>query len=168
MGKWRLVLLGLIMAASACNLSTQPIATAPAVTETAPATFTRPATVTPLGFTAQPTLQPPPNVSTGGSGALCQVYTTYSGSDSANLLSLRAQPSTTGAQLYKLPNNAQVFLIPDSLEVEAEGYHWLNIVYVDTSQNRYEGWTARDSFSTNGVRDPAIATLRATGQQALC
>jgi hypothetical protein len=172
MAKWRLMLIVLALALVACNLSTQPLATAPAVTETIPATFALPATVTPLALPGQPTLQPPPlplpNSTALPSGTLCQVYTTFSGNDPDNLLSLRAQPGTTATQLYKLPNNSRVFRVPDSQEVEAEGYHWLNIIYVDAAQNRYEGWTARDSFSTNGVRDPSIETLRPTGQQSPC
>jgi hypothetical protein len=172
MAKRGFILLGLAVVLVACNLSTQPLATAPAVTETVPATFALPATVTPLALPNLPTLQPPPlplpNSTPLPSGTQCQVYTTFSGNDPNNLLSLRAQPSTTAPQLYKLPNNTRVFRVPNSQEVEAEGYHWLNIIYVDSAQNRYEGWTARDSFSTDGVRDPSIDTLRTTGQQSPC
>jgi hypothetical protein len=133
--------------------------------------------LTPLGsgsVRATPSLAalPLPDINitpnTTSTGQLCQVYTTYSGLDPANKLSLRAQPSAAATQMLKMPNNAQVFLVPGSQEVEAEGYHWLNIIYVDPLGNRYQGWTARDSFSAQGVRDPSIATLRATGQQAPC
>jgi hypothetical protein len=93
---------------------------------------------------------------------------TYSGSDPANLLSMRAQPSVSATQIIKLPNNTSVFRLPNSQEIEADGYHWLNIIYIDLSQQRFQGWTARDSFAKNGVRDPLIATLRATNQQSPC
>jgi hypothetical protein len=101
-------------------------------------------------------------------GGTCQVYITYSGPDPANLLSLRSQPSVSAPQLAKIPNNVQVFLIPNTQEIVADGYHWLNILYVDSFQNRYQGWTARDGYSSNGVRDTTIATLRPAGQQAAC
>jgi hypothetical protein len=101
-------------------------------------------------------------------GGSCQVYITYSGRDPANLLSLRSQPSVSAPQVAKIPNNVQVFLVPNTQEIAADGYHWLNIIYVDSFQNRYQGWTARDGFSTNGVADPSVATLRPAGQQAAC
>jgi hypothetical protein len=117
---------------------------------------------------AQQSLPAQPIANLGNTGAQCAVYVTYSGVDPANKLSLRAQPSADAAQLFKLPNNTQVYLKPGAQEVDAEGYHWLNIVYIDPTQTRYEGWAARDSYIFNGVRDPSIATLRATGQQVPC
>ncbi len=115
--------------------------------------------------TRQPTLVPVTSVPQFGS--ICQVYTTYSGADPRNSLSLRSAPNTTAAQVFRVPTNQQVLLIPNTGEVEGDGYHWLNVLYVDGSM-RYMGWMARDSFSTNGVRDPAVSTLRHAGTQAEC
>ncbi|MDZ4764258.1 MAG: hypothetical protein SGI73_06865 [Chloroflexota bacterium] len=98
----------------------------------------------------------------------CDVYSTYSGGNPANTLSMRSTPSGGAEQIVRLPNASQVFRIPNSQEIDAEGYHWLNIIYVDARQNRYEGWTARDSYQLGGVRDPSVATLRPTGQQTAC
>ncbi|MEO8607707.1 MAG: hypothetical protein ABI690_07505 [Chloroflexota bacterium] len=166
----RLGLLLLTVLLAACNLTTEPVDTPPTATEAVEQTSSLPASVTPLGVGSQPTLAPPPvaNTPTMPSGTLCMVYTTYSGSDPNNLLSLRAQPSVSATQVIKLPNNASVFRFPNSKEILADGYHWLNIIYIDTAQNRFQGWTARDSFEANGVRDSLIATLRATNQQAAC
>src|SRR5436853_7886307 len=97
---WLLWLLFAVMM-SACNLTTQPIATASLTTDT-PEQL--PPTVTPLVLTTQPTLQPPP-LNAGATfppGAMCQVYTTFSGADPNNLLSLRAQPSVNANQVLKL------------------------------------------------------------------
>jgi hypothetical protein len=96
------------------------------------------------------------------------VYTTYSGSDPDNLLSLRAAPTVTARQIMKLPNTTRVYRVPNSQEIEADGYHWLNIIYIDEAQNRFQGWTARDSFESGGVRNTLIATLRETSEQASC
>ena len=101
-------------------------------------------------------------------GVQCQIYTTYSGPDRNNLLSLRASPSTTATQVFRVPNNAQVLRVPNSAEVEANDYHWLNMIYVDTTAIRYIGWMARDSYSRGGVRDTSIETLVPTGTQAAC
>lgn len=170
MRKWWLMLILVATLATACNLSTHPIVNTPQSTEAASQPLLPLPSVTPLVLTTQPTLPPPPllDVATFAPGTQCAVYTTYSGSDPDNLLSLRAQPTVTANQILKLPNTTRVFLIPNAQEVEADGYHWLNIIYIDTDQNRYQGWTARDSFATNGVRDPSIATLRPTGQQSPC
>jgi hypothetical protein len=81
---------------------------------------------------------------------------------------MRAEPRAESTQLLRVPTNVQVYLVPGSQEVEAEGYHWLNVIYVDPSQNRYQGWIARDSYIRSGVRIPSIATLIPTGQQAPC
>lgn len=117
----------------------------------------------------QPTPQPSPLPTFAPQiGGICPVYLTYSGSDPANKLSLRSQPSVNAPQVLKVPNNTQVFQIPGSQETEGDGYHWLNVVYVDAQQNRYEGWIARDSYERGGVRYPEIATLQPTGQQAQC
>jgi hypothetical protein len=161
----------LMVLLAACNLTTRAVAPQPVVPPTllvtAPFTTADPfATPSPLPLQPPPLTAAPTLAASGGN--LCAVYTTYSGNDPANKLSLRAQPSVAATQLLKLPNRASVYLVPGSQEVEAEGYHWLNIVYIDESQNHYEGWTARDSYSKNGVRDLSIATLRTTGQQIAC
>lgn len=109
---------------------------------------------------------PAPNASVLGQN--CPVYVVYSGSDPANVISLRAQPSAASPQVMRVPNNMRVYLVPGTQEVEAEGYHWLNIVYVDAAQNRYQGWAARDSFMQSGIRDTSIQTLRPTGEQSPC
>jgi len=109
---------------------------------------------------------PSPNAQALGQN--CAVYVVYSGSDPDNVISLRAQPDTTAPQVLRIPNNARVYLVPGSVEIEADGYHWLNVLYVDAAQNRYQGWAARDSFMEGGVRDTSINTLRATGEQSPC
>jgi hypothetical protein len=81
---------------------------------------------------------------------------------------MRSEPSANAIQVIRVPTNTQVYLVPGSQEVAAEGYHWLNVIYVTPSQNRYQGWIARDSYIRSGVRDPSIATLIPTGQQAPC
>ncbi len=101
-------------------------------------------------------------------GQTCQVYLVYSGADPANVISMRARPSADAPLVIRVPNNARVFLVPNAQEVAMEGYHWLNILYVDAGQNRYQGWAARDSFMQAGIRDTSIATLRGTGEQAPC
>ncbi|MBK8025814.1 MAG: hypothetical protein IPK19_31600 [Chloroflexi bacterium] len=101
-------------------------------------------------------------------GALCPVYTTYSGARSDNKLSLRSAPSAGATQVFRVPNQVEVLLVPGSSEVEADGYHWLNVIYVESAQTRYVGWIARDSYQLNGVRDPSIATLRPAGTQSPC
>lgn len=162
----------LIVLLAACNLTTQPVAVAPTETATVEvvATFALPASVTPLFAGGQPTLAPPPlpNSPTLPPGSECPTYTTYSGSDPDNLLSLREQPAVSARQIIKLPNNTTVFRVPGSQETEADGYHWINIIYIDAAKNRFQGWTARDSFESDGVRNTLIATLRETGQQAPC
>jgi hypothetical protein len=151
---------------SACNLSSEAVTETPvpATDEVVAATFVLPATATP----AQPTLLAIGATAAPNGERACQVYVTYSGSDPANKLSLRAEPRTSAPQLYRMPNNRRVYLIPESVEVEAEGYHWLNLVYFDESQTRYEGWATRDSYVRGGVRDPNISTLVSTGEQAPC
>jgi len=152
----------LALVVSACNLTTER------PTEVLPTpTLEMIETAEPSNLpTALPSLAPPPVLMRSGNG--CAVYMTYSGEDPDNKLSLRAEPNTSAVQLLRLPNNVQVYQLRGTQEVEAEGYRWLNIFYVDAQQVRYEGWAARDSFETGGVRDPAIATLRATGQQVEC
>lgn len=116
--------------------------------------------------TPQPTLFPV--TSAPPLGTLCQVYTTYSGTDPRNNLSLRVNASVSAPQIFRVPTGQQVYLVPGSGEIEADGYHWLNVIYVQSPQMRYQGWMARDSFSANGVRDPSIATLRLMNAQAGC
>ena len=98
----------------------------------------------------------------------CQVYTTYSGSDPQNKLSLRSSASLSSPQVFRVPTNTQVMLVPRSQEMVGDNYHWLNVIYIDASLKRYQGWMARDSYMQNGVPDPSIATLRPTGIQAVC
>jgi hypothetical protein len=166
-----LMILTLILFTLACNLTTQP--PPPTANPLAPSPTTI-LTNTPVGASVadRPTLPPLPNISTTPVAAadegFCLVYTTYSGNDPGNLLSLRAEPSASSTQVLRIPNFAPVLLVSGSQEVQAEGYHWLNVIYIHTDQTRYQGWMARDSFSRGGVRDPSIATLRLTGQQQPC
>jgi len=180
------IVVGLVlMVCAGCNLS--KLDTVPATTEVPTATLSgtdRP-TRTPISFgaTERPTLLPLgegssvintpqptliPVTSVPPLGTLCQIYTTYSGVDPRNSLSLRTSASVSAPQVFRVPNNQNVFLVPGSGEIEADGYHWLNIIYVQSPQMRYQGWMARDSFSANGVRDPSIATLRLVNAQAGC
>jgi hypothetical protein len=170
------LLLLLLIAALGCNLSSSPppLPTvedieAPAETEGASPPLL--ATITIVSDDTQPTLPPLPNISVTSApslGSQCQVYVTYSGVNADNKLSMRMEPSPSAPQIFRVPNNTQVFLVPGSQEVEAEGYHWLYVLYVDSPEARYQGWIARDSFETNGVRDPSIATLRDAGTLAPC
>ena len=165
MSKARIFLL--LIFVSACNLTRQPPTEIPPPLTTEEVIEPIEQTIEPLNQpTALPTLAPPPVLLRSGNG--CAVYITYSGVDPNNKLSLREQPSISAVQVLKLPNNVQVYQLRGTQEIEAEGYHWLNIFYVDAQQVRYEGWAARDSFETGGVRDPSIATLRATSQQVEC
>lgn len=115
--------------------------------------------------TPQPTLIPV--TSAPVLNTMCQSYTTFSGADPRNSLSLRTNPSVNAPQVFRVPNNTQVLLVPGSQETEGDGYHWLNVIYVG-KETRYSGWMARDSFSTNGVRDPSVATLKPLGASAAC
>ncbi len=163
MPKAVLILLLAAVITSGCNLTTQrPTEIIPTVEIDDVVETAEPSNLP----TALPTLAPPPVLLRSGDG--CAVYTTFSGADPDNKLSLREQPNTSAVQILKLPNNAQVYQLRGTQEVESEGYHWLNIFYVDAQQVRYEGWAARDSFEQGGVRDPSIATLRATGNQVEC
>lgn len=168
---WKCLLLLLAVVISACNLSNEPPTAAPTPTEAEivttdnPAAQPTPALTTVNAFPQQTAPASPGALDTGRS---CDVYTTYSGTDPRNVLSMRAEPSADSAQVVRVPNNSAVFLVPGAQEVEAEGYHWLNVIYVDAAQNRYEGWIARDSFMSGGVRDPSISTLRPAGRQAAC
>lgn len=98
----------------------------------------------------------------------CQVYVTYSGSRTDNKLSMRAEPSASAPQIFRVPNNAEVLRVPGSEEVEADGYHWLNVLYNETTGTRYVGWIARDSYEVNGARDLTVATLRSIATQRPC
>lgn len=185
MGRISLLILVILISAG-CNLSQTEVAAIPtntaSITEDAAPRPTR----TPISFgdevrptllplsgagsviqnTAQPTLIPVTSVP--ALGGLCAIYITYSGVDPRNNLSLRTSASASAPLIFRVPTNVQVLLVPGSQEVEAETYHWLNVIYVQSPQMRYQGWMARDSFSTNGVRDPSIATLRPIGAQAGC
>ncbi len=180
----RIGLLLFIIISAGCTLSMEQAAT-PTVEALNPTVDFRP-TRTPISFgaTVRPTLLPlgTPNngvintpqptllpvTSAPPLGGLCQVYTTYSGADPRNSLSLRNSASTSAPQIFRVPTNEQVFLVPGSGEIEADGYHWLNVIYVLSPQMRYQGWMARDSFAVNGKRDPSIATLRLVNAQAGC
>jgi hypothetical protein len=171
---WRILAVLLIFAgvSAACNLRAE----SSVVTETPPANETPQPTLEPSPFTPPFILTPlrttplpnPSGAEATPEAGFCFVYTTYSGSDSANLISLRESPSTSAPQLARMPNNSEVLLVPGSAEVQADGYRWLNIYYQGSGSTRLEGWTARDSFSRGGVRDTSIATLRPTGRQAPC
>ncbi|MEP6985345.1 MAG: hypothetical protein ABI970_07100 [Chloroflexota bacterium] len=183
----RLWIILILMLCAGCNLSKTEVAdlptVPPSITEAVTPHLTR--TPIPFGTTVLPTLLPLPGnivgivvntpqatlipvTSAPPLGTVCQVYTAYSGVAPQNTLSLRTSGSITAPQVFRVPTNSQVLLVPSSQEVEGDGYHWLNVIYVDPSQTRYQGWMARDSFSTNGVRDPSIATLRPTGASAGC
>ncbi len=175
------------LAGVACNLS----ATAPtlpaetAIMTDAPAAVTvvdappllATITLTEAGAAgAVPTLLPLPGLpvtdvpltSVPALGQTCQVYLTYSGTRADNRLSMRAEPDTDSPQIYRVPNNTEVLLVPGSQEVEADGYHWLLVIYEESPQMRIQGWVARDSYAVGGVRDPAIATLRPGAGQQPC
>lgn len=157
---------GLVLLVSACNLTDEPPITVQPPTEAVVTQAPLPSpALTPLGPTPLPALG---STNSPALGQQCQVYTTYSGTDPRNVLSLRSEPSANAVQVFRVPTNVSVYLVPGSQEVEAEGYHWLNVIYVDPAQNRYQGWMARDSYLQSGVRNPSIATLRPTGQQAAC
>jgi hypothetical protein len=171
---WLLGVIALICAA--CNLTqSNPVAAPTRAPSSTPSQIPN-ATSTPQAFNVTLMSVPLPNVvatavpvtSVPVLGMRCQVYLTYSGARNDNKLSLRSAPSTTATQVFRVPNNIEVLLIPDSLETEADGYRWLNVIYEASPQMRYTGWIARDSFETNGVRDPSIATLRPTGRQTTC
>ncbi|MFN8531615.1 MAG: SH3 domain-containing protein [Anaerolineae bacterium] len=189
-----LFLAGVLSALSACNLSAEPPdgegAIGEFITETAgdpvDAALTSPepirterapfVTPTPLPGLSDPVTFPTnvlastpfPVVAITPLGIQCVVYTTYSGTDPANKLRLRSTPSANAEMVLLLPNNADVWVIPNTQEVEADGYHWLHLIYVDGLQNRYEGWVARDSYMSGGVRDPSVNTLRLTDRQTAC
>jgi hypothetical protein len=159
----------IVLISAACNLSATPPTLEPTYTPRPIASPSSLPAATP--DVVLPTLLPLPPIATSVPllGTLCQVYTTYSGVDPNNKLSLRSTPSAEAYQVLRVPNNAQVFLVPGSLEVVAEDYHWLNVIYADAAtQVRYQGWMARDSYSVQGVRNPTIPTLRQTGVQAPC
>jgi len=169
--------MSLILICSACNLSVSPPTPTPGVTQLS--TFLVTATQDGIQSTpvvARPTRLPLPGLpetaipvtSVPSLNATCQVYTTYSGVRSDNTLSLRADPTTEAVQLFRVPNNTEVYLVPGSQEADADGYHWLNVIYEASSQVRYIGWIARDSFEVNGVRDTSVATLRRTASQVPC
>lgn len=166
MGKIGIMLLLLAMMISACNLSDNPPVTSFPPTENFAAETPVPSpALTPLGPTPLPALGSSSNPALG---TVCDVFTTYSGTDPRNVLSMRAEPSANATLVIRVPTNNPVYRVPDSQEVEAEGFRWLNVIYVDPSQNRYTGWIARDSYIQSGVRNPSISTLRPTGQQAPC
>ena len=180
------IVITLAVICAGCNLNRAEVAALPTnmpvVTEDATPRPTR----TPIAFgvTTLPTLLPLPGnpgslintpqptlipvTSVPPMGSVCQIYVAYSGVDPQNKLSLRTSASISAPQVFRVPTNAHVLLIPTSQETEGDGYHWLNVIYIDSSQIRYQGWMARDSFSTNGVRDPSIATLRPLGATAPC
>lgn len=175
----------LMLVCAGCNLNRTEVAVlptdAPESTEAATSHATR--TPIPFGVTSLPTLIPLPDsgtitvstpqptllpvTSAPPLNTMCPVYNTYSGVDPRNSLSLRTAASVSAPQVFRVPTGVQVLLVPGSQETEGDGYHWLNVIYVD-KETRYVGWMARDSFSTNGVRDPSVATLRPLGATAVC
>ncbi|MCA9896254.1 MAG: hypothetical protein KC615_24890, partial [Anaerolineae bacterium] len=171
---WLILLI--VFAGMACNLA---VGSAPtAVPTIAPSLGETPTLAPPITIVVRgtPTLITLPGsqsttvpvTSVPALGTQCQVYTTYSGVKAENKLSLRSGPSASATQIYRVPNFAEVLLVPNSSEIEADGYHWLNVIYVAPAGTRYQGWMARDSFAVNGLRDPSIATLQSTGRQAAC
>lgn len=174
---WRMWLFALILiTTAACNLSMSAPTSTPAISATEVALSQATFTPIPTENTIRPTLLPLPGLpatnvpvtSVPLLGEQCAVYTTYSGTDPNNKLSLRAEPSVSATQIFRVPTDTQVLLLPGSTEVEAEDYHWLHVIYAASPQMRYQGWIARDSYSTGGVRNPSIATLRATGTFSAC
>jgi hypothetical protein len=187
------ILIALLLISAGCNLSRTDVAALPTDTVLVTEAVTLRPTRTPIPFSvtvtnlpALPTLLPLPGndgaitvlatpqptlfpvTSVPPLGTVCQIYVTYSGVDPQNKLSLRISPSVSAPQVFRVPTNVNVLLVPTSQETEGDGYHWLNVIYLDTPKNRYQGWMARDSFSKNGVRDPSIATLRPLGASAPC
>ncbi len=166
----------IVFIAAACNLTTSAPTPIPSPTPRPLAASAPIATITVTERDSQPTSLPLPGLpptsfpvtSVPSLGTICQVYTTYSGVRADNKLSLRSAPSVDAQQIFRVPNQVEVFQVPGSSEIEADGYHWLNMIYVDSPQMRYQGWIARDSFETNGVRDPAVATLRESNTQRAC
>ena len=182
------ILIALLVISAGCNLNRTDVAALPTNTASVTEAVTPRPTRTPIpfGVTNLPTLLPLPGNDGAGTilatpqptlipvtsvpplGAICQIYVTYSGVDPQNKLSLRISPSVSAPQISRVPTNINVLLVPTSQETEGDGYHWLNVIYLETPNTRYQGWMARDSFSTNGVRDPSIATLRPLGASAPC
>jgi hypothetical protein len=189
----RIGMLIALLISAGCNLSRTDIAALPTHTTSVTEGVTPRSTRTPIPFgvtvtnlPALPTLLPLPGDDGAGTvlatpqptlipvtsvpplGTVCQIYVTYSGVDPQNKLSLRISPSVSAPQVFRVPTDTNVLLVPTSQETEGDGYHWLNVIYLVTPVTRYQGWMARDSFSTNGVRDPSIATLRPLGATAPC
>jgi hypothetical protein len=175
------LLAGVLFMTMACNLSTDSAASqlatytpipvdlpvSGALITPVPTQAIVPPTLTSLPLPGMPvTAIPVTSVPVGG--VECEVYTTFSGSDPRNVLSLRQSPDAGSYQLYKVPTGVQVLLVPGSQEVEAGGYHWLNVIYELSTQMRYQGWIARDSYIVGGVRNPTVATLIPAGRQAAC
>ena len=167
-----------IICCAACNLTTTAPTAIPTPTPIAqgPTASSFIATVTVTNRDLQPTSLPLPGLPATSPSVtsvpplndVCAVYTTYSGARADNKLSLRDAPSVSAIQIFRVPNRVQVLRVPGSQEIEAEGYHWLNVIYIDSPQMRYVGWIARDSFEVGGERDPSVATLQAEGSQAAC
>ncbi len=179
------MLIVMVLVCAGCNLSRTEVASVPTDTPDITDDASLRPTRTPISFgdevrptllplpdtgsvinTPQPTLIPVTSVPV--TGGLCQIYTTFSGNDPRNNLSLRNNASTNAPQIYRVLTDKQVLLVAGSQEIEADGYHWLNVIYEASAQMRYQGWMARDSYMVNGVRDTSIATLRPTGAQAGC
>lgn len=118
--------------------------------------------------TLTPTLTPSPTIPPTTQVPQCEVLRTYVGSNPNSFLSMRERPNTRAPQVTRLPNDTDVLLVAGSLEVAADSYNWLHVIYIDADNDRYQGWTARDSFVVNGGRDPSVATLRPTGRTAPC
>jgi hypothetical protein len=110
---WKIaVMLLLATLTSACNLSDDPPVTAFAPTDVLLTETPIPTpALTPLGPTPLPALG---STNSPALGEVCQVYTTYSGIDPRNVLSMRAEPSADATQVLRVPTNVQVYLVPGS------------------------------------------------------
>lgn len=81
----------------------------------------------------------------------------FAGSDPGNTLRLRESPNNSSRILHLIPNQSLVIVVPTSSEVQAGGYHWLNIIYTDDAGTDHIGWAARDA-------NRAYATLTDAGE----
>jgi hypothetical protein len=170
MGKsWRIILGVVALLLGACTLATERVArestlvrtqTAapnddePLVSPTAPQAGSSPTALTliPVGSP----MPSPVAVFTLDPDAPCQMMRVFVGNDPSNTLRLREQPSNSSRILFLIPNQSMVIVVPTSSEVEAGGYHWLNVIYTDENGTDHIGWAARDA-------NPGFATLTDAG-----
>ncbi len=158
-----LLLVALVLAAAACNLSTAQEARLMALEQTRtaqpdiepPAAGVPEATGDPAGIPTQITLvfqstpaTVPPLI---GAADECDLLRVYAGVDPGNTLRLRDAPALSGTLVMRIPNNAIVIAVPTLQEVQADGHHWRNVIYTAPDGTNYTGWAARDastSFAT--------------------